>query len=297
MQDLAGKTAIVTGAGSGIGLGMARAFAQVGMNVALCDIRKEPLARALAEVRGLAEGRGARAIAIETDVSERAAVERAAVAAEREFGRIHVACNNAGVAMHGVPIETLPAAEWDWVIGVNVYGVIHGIQTFVPRIRAHGEGGHVVNTASIGGFQVHPGWHTGAYSMTKYAVVALSEALDQDLAGSGIGVSVLCPAAVATHLPDTADSRPQRFGGGFTREANHFLRDAIKDGLAPEEVGWRVVEAIRGGEFFVFTHTEPRHWIEQRHRRIMEAMDAAERWKAARPARENKAPAKQRSRL
>jgi NAD(P)-dependent dehydrogenase (short-subunit alcohol dehydrogenase family) len=288
MEDLKGRTAIVTGAGSGIGLGMARAFAQVGMNVALCEIRKEPLAKALAEVRGL----GARAIAIETDVSDRPAVERAAAEAEREFGRIHVACNNAGVAMHGVPIETLPTAEWDWVIGVNVYGVIHGIQTFVPRIRAHGEGGHVVNTASIGGFQVHPGWHTGAYSMTKYAVVALSEALDQDLAGSGIGVSVLCPAAVATHLPDTADSRPQRFGGGFTREANHFLRDAIKDGLAPEEVGWRVVEAIRAREFFVFTHTEPRHWIEQRHRRIMDAMDAAERWKEARKTQEKKRSAR-----
>ena len=199
MQDLAGRTAIVTGAASGIGLGMARAFAQVGMNVALCDIRQAPLDWALAEVRGL----GARAIAIVTDVSERASVERAAAEAERELGRIHVACNNAGVAMHGVSIETLPAADWDWVIGVNVYGVIHGIQTFVPRIRAHGDGGHVVNTASIGGFQVHPGWHTGAYSMTKYAVVALSEALDQDLGGSGIGVSVLCPAAVATHLPDT----------------------------------------------------------------------------------------------
>lgn len=280
MQDLSGKTAVVTGAGSGIGLGMARAFAQVGMNVALCDIRQEPLDKALAEVRGL----GARAIAVVTDVSDRASVEGAAAAAERELGPIHVACNNAGVAMHGVPIETLPAADWDWVIGVNVYGVIHGIQVFVPRIRAHGEGGHVVNTASIGGFQIHPGWNTGAYSMTKYAVVALSEALDQDLAGSGIGVSVLCPAAVATHLPDTADSRPPRFGGAFTREANHFMRDAIKDGLAPEQVGWRVVDAIRGQEFFVFTHTEPRQWIEKRHRRIMDAMDAAERWKASRAA-------------
>jgi len=280
MQELGGRTAIVTGAGSGIGLGMARAFAKAGMNVALCDIRAEPLDRALAEVRGL----GARAVAIVTDVSERAAVERAAAEAERELGRIHVACNNAGVAMHGVPIETLPAVDWEWVIGVNVYGVIHGIQSFVPRIRAHGEGGHVVNTASIGGFQIHPGWNTGAYSMTKYAVVALSEALDQDLAGSDIGVSVLCPAAVATHLPDTSDSRPQRFGGAFTRTANHFMRDAIKNGLAPEAVGWRVVDAIRAREFFVFTHTEPREWIEKRHRRIMAAMDAAERWKAARAA-------------
>jgi NAD(P)-dependent dehydrogenase (short-subunit alcohol dehydrogenase family) len=276
MQNLHGKTAIVTGAGSGIGLGIARALARQGMALVLCDIRADSLEVALREVGELQ----ARAVAVEADVSDRAAVERAAEAALTAFGAVHVAVNNAGVAMHGVPIESLSPREWDWVMGVNIGGVINGIQVFLPLIRAHGEAGHIVNTASIGGFQVRPGWHTGAYSMTKYAVVALSEELEHDLAGTPIGVSVLCPAGVQSEIYASARSRPARFGGPYTRQENHFVADLIKDGLEPDVVGARVVRGILDNEFYLFTHGEPRVWIEERHRRIMAAFEACERWRA-----------------
>ena len=275
MQEFQGKTAMVTGAASGIGLGMARSFARAGMNVVLCDIRAEPLAEALAQVNRL----GAQGLAVVTDVSERAALQAAAEQAVSAFGAIHVACNNAGVAMHGKPIEALSETEWDWVMGVNIRGVINGMQVFLPHIRAQGGEGHIVNTASIGGFQVHPGWHTGAYSMTKYAVVALSEAIEQDLADTPIGVSVLCPAAVATHIFATADSRPARLGGPYARAENEAFAALVKDGLDGDTVGRRVMRAIRRREFYVFTHAGPREWIERRHARIQAAFDECREWR------------------
>lgn len=269
MKDFHGKTAVVTGAASGIGSGIARSLAGAGMNVALLDIQE----RALDELRRQIESSGGKAIALFADVSDAGSLAAAARRAEEAFGRIHVAVNNAGVAMHGTPLEEIELRDWNWVIGVNIYGVIHGIRTFVPMIRKHGEDGHVVNTASIGGLQMRPGWNTGAYSMTKYAVVALSEALEQELSGSGIGVSVLCPASVRTAIYDSAKNRPARLGGPFRREQQHFLKDVIADGLAPEQVGERLLRAIRDDEFFVFTHAEPRQSIEARHRRIMDAFD------------------------
>jgi NAD(P)-dependent dehydrogenase (short-subunit alcohol dehydrogenase family) len=281
MDDLRGKTAFVTGAGSGIGLGIARQLARAGASVAVADIRRDAAEAAAAEIVAA----GGRAIPLALDVSDRAEVERAADTAERALGPIHIAVNNAGVAMHGVPLEKIAAADWDWVIGVNIYGVIHGIQTFVPLMRAHGEGGHIVNTASIGGLQVNPNFLTGAYSMTKYAVVALSEALEQELAGSGIGVSVICPAAVNTSIHLSERSRPERLGGPTVRPENHFMGDIIKDGWVPEAVGERVVHAILGNEFFILTHTEPRDWIEKRHRRIREAFDRAAAYQS--PARKD----------
>ena len=276
MKDFKAKTAVVTGAASGIGSGIAQTFAQAGMNVVLVDIQ----AAALEDLRRQIESRGGKAIAVVADVSDPEAVARAARRAEEAFGRIHVAVNNAGVAMHGTPLEEIELEDWNWVIGVNIYGVIHGIRTFVPAIRKHGEGGHVINTSSIGGLQMRPGWNTGAYSMTKYAVVALSEALEQELAGSGIGVSVLCPAAVRTAIYDSAKNRPARMGGPFERRQHLFLKDTIADGLAPLQVGERVLRAIQDDEFFVFTHSEPRQWIEARHRRIMDAFDRIARIEA-----------------
>jgi NAD(P)-dependent dehydrogenase (short-subunit alcohol dehydrogenase family) len=274
----------VTGAGSGIGLGLARTFARNGMSVVLCDIRSDRLDGALAEVRAL----GARAIAVDTDVSARAAVERAAAEAQRAFGAVHVVCNNAGVTMHGKSVAELTAQEWDWIIGVNLYGVIHGIQVFLPLIRAHGDEGHIVNTASIAGFQVRPGRRSGAYAATKYAVVALSESLAQDLAGTAIGVSVLAPAAVNTQIYRSGENRPARFGGPFALAGNDPLQDELKTGLDPDTVGERVVRAMRAQEFFVFTHMETRAWLEQRHRRILDAYGKCERWEAERKT--NKEP-------
>jgi NAD(P)-dependent dehydrogenase (short-subunit alcohol dehydrogenase family) len=272
LQDIKGKTAFVSGAASGIGFGVASALAQAGANVAMVDIRAEALEEARARVHNL----GAHVETYVSDVSDAALLEETAAAIEAQFGAIHIVCNNAGVSMLGVRLEDIPRSDWDWVIDVNIKGVINGLRTFVPRMRRHGEGGHIVNTASIAGLQVNPNFRTGAYAMTKYAVVALSEALEQELAGSGIGVSVLCPAAVDTGIHLSARARPSRFGGPFTRDADHFMGDLIKQGLRPEQVGARVVQAIRDDEFYILTHSSPRAWVERRFARIMAAFDRAE---------------------
>lgn len=274
MKDFKGKVAVVTGAASGIGLGMARAFAKEGMSVALCDIRADKLDAAVRQVQEM----GARAISLAVDVSDRGSVQRAAESVEAAFGRVHVIANNAGVLL-AKPIESVAETEWDWAIGVNLYGVIHGVQAFLPLIRKHGEGGHIVNTSSIGGFQVKEGRQTGTYSATKFAVVALSEALRHDLRGTGIGVSVLAPAAVDTGIYQALANRPERFGKPPATLPE--TPDDIRNGLHPDDVGRRVVAGIRDDDFYLFTHPDSRSWVEERHRRIMEGFDAAERWRAA----------------
>ena len=274
MRQLQDKTAIVTGAASGLGLGLARTFARHGMSVVLCDIRGDRLDAALAEVRGL----GARAIAVVTDVSDRASVQGAADQAVKAFGALHVACNNAGVTIHGKSVAELSPQEWDWIIGVNLYGVIHGIETFLPLIRQHGGEGHIVNTASIAGFQVRGTRRSGAYAATKFAVVALSESLAHDLAGTPVGVSVLAPAAVKTRIYISGENRPERFGGPYEEPGNNPLQKELEHGLAPDAVGERVVRAMRHRELYVFTHMEQREWLKARHQRIIDAFDDCERW-------------------
>jgi len=281
MRQFEGKTAVVTGAGSGIGLGLARTFARLGMSVVLCDIRDDRLDAALAEVRGL----GGRAIAVTTDVSDRASVRNAADRAVRAFGALHVACNNAGVTIHGRSIADLAPQEWEWIVGVNLYGVIHGIETFLPIVQSHGQEGHIVNTASIAGFQVGGQRRSGAYAATKFAVVALSESLAHDLAGTPIGVSVLAPAAVKTRIYVSGENRPDRFGGPYEEPGNNPFQAELEHGLEPDEVGERVVRAIRGRELYVFTHMETKEWLIARHRRIIDAFDQCERWNAERSSR------------
>lgn len=271
MRIEAGCVACVTGAGSGIGRGIALALAARGAAVAVCDIRAEAAEAVAAEIATA----GGRALALGLDVSDAAAVEAAAGRIEAELGPVAILCNNAGVAMHGVPMHEIALADWDWVIGVNIMGVVHGIRSFVPRMLARGTPAHVVNTASIGGFQVNPAFLTGAYSMTKYAVVALSEGLANELADSPIGVSVLAPAAVATGIHLSGRARPERLGGATERAENHFMGDLIRDGAAPEAVGARVAAAIEAGEFYIFTHPETRPWLEARHARILAGFEAA----------------------
>jgi len=278
MQQFEGKTAVVTGAGSGIGLGLARTFARVGMRVVLCDIRGDRLDAALADVRGL----GAPAIAVAADVSDRAAVRSAADQALKGFGALHVACNNAGVTIHGKSIAELTPQEWDWIIGVNLHGVIHGIEVFLPLIQLHGGEGHIVNTASIAGFQVRAGRRSGAYAATKFAVVALSESLAHDLAGTPVGVSVLAPAAVRTRIYTSGTNRPERFGGPYEEPGNSPFQKELEHGLEPDEVGARVLWAIRRRELYVFTHMETKDWLLARHRRIIGAFEECERWDAER---------------
>ena len=213
MRDVTGKTALVTGAASGIGLGIAKALARAGANIVLADLRPDALPAAKAEIEAL----GGRVETVTVDVSDADSVQAAGEAALAAFGALHIAVNNAGVAMHGSPLEDVTPQEWDWVIGVNIKGVINGIRTFVPMIRSHGQGGHVVNTGSVSSLFVRDGRNQGAYAMTKYAVLALSEALEQELQGTGIGVSVLCPGGVKTAIFESAAHRPGRFGGSYQR--------------------------------------------------------------------------------
>jgi len=272
MQDFNGKVAVITGAASGIGLGCARTFARAGMKVALCDLRADVLEHAVANVRAL----GAEAIGIPTDVSKRESIEHAASEVVKAFGKIHLAMNNAGVVLRGLPMTDVSDNAWNWVLGVNLYGVIHGIQSFVPRIRAHGEGGHVINTASMAGLQVGDR-QTGAYATSKFAVVALTEALEKDLAGTNIGVSVLTPAAVATDIyTNSAGLR------SALSEPNPFAQTPadIASGLTPDEVGARVLAGIGAGQFYLITHPDTRSWVAQRHTRLMAAYDFADAWEA-----------------
>jgi NAD(P)-dependent dehydrogenase (short-subunit alcohol dehydrogenase family) len=269
MREFEGKTAIVTGAGSGVGLGLARSFARCGMSVVLCDIRGDRLDSALADVRSL----GARAIAVD-------AADQALAA----FGALHVACNNAGVTIHGKSVTDITPSEWDWLIGVNLYGVIHGIAVFLPVIRRHGGEGHIVNTASIAGFQVRGERRSGGYAATKFAVVALSESLAHDLADTPIGVSVLAPAAVNTRIYCSGENRPARFGGPYREPGNNRLQEELAGGLDPDDVGERVVRAIRDRELYVFTHMQSRDWLRARHQRIVDAFDACGQWIAERSA-------------
>ncbi len=273
MRDFKGKTAIVTGAASGIGLGIAKALAHAGANIVLADVRAGPLEAATKAI----EATGARAIGVTADVSDPDSVAAAGKAALDAFGALHIAVNNAGVAMHGTPVEAVTPQEWDWVIGVNVKGVINGIRTFVPMIRAHGQGGHVVNTGSVSSLFVREGRNQGAYAMSKYAVLALSEALEQELAGSGIGVSILCPGGVNTSIFDSAATRPDRFGGSYSRPGQEALKSAFANGmLAPDVVGRRVLQAIQDDEFYILTHTGEREIIGARLDRIKAAFDRAD---------------------
>jgi NAD(P)-dependent dehydrogenase (short-subunit alcohol dehydrogenase family) len=277
MMDFSGKTAFVTGAANGIGLGICRALARSGVNLVLADIERAQLDIAREELSSF----NVRTRAIELDVSDAEAFARAADQAEAEFGNIHFLFNNAGVTLGPTPLWEVTPAQWEWIFGVNMFGVINGIRTLLPRMKGHGEAGHVVNTASIGGLQVNPNLRNGSYAMTKYAVVAASEALALDLQGSHLGVSVLCPALVATTLHASSQRRPARLGGPYQRAGSESAKAWQSAGLSPDDVGKRVLDAVARSEFFIFTHEEPRAWIEARHARLLAGFDSIERYNAS----------------
>jgi NAD(P)-dependent dehydrogenase (short-subunit alcohol dehydrogenase family) len=263
MQDFRGKTAFITGAASGIGLGMARAFGREGMNVVVADIDAEA---ARAAVQALAAEQ-IKAHAVRIDVAERGAVREAALEAIAAFGKIHLVCNNAGVGAGG-PIGTVPERDWDWIIDVNLKGVVYGVETFVPLIQSHGEGGHIVNTASIAGLISGAG--SEPYSATKYAVVAMSEGWAQQLAPLNIGMSVLCPGYVRTRIADSARTRQDRYGGVQAVRDDAFaaagstVAESVAAGIDPDVVGARVVEAVRDGNLYIFTDPRFRDLIDIR---------------------------------
>jgi NAD(P)-dependent dehydrogenase (short-subunit alcohol dehydrogenase family) len=275
MRELAGKTAFVTGGASGIGLALGRAFAEAGMKVMLADIDAGALAGAVKSLQGLGpEVRG-----VACDVADAASVARAAEASYAAFGHVHVVCNNAGVA-GGSGIDTISLDTWRWVLDVNLMGVLHGIHSFLPHLRGHGEGGHFVNTASLAGLQSGLGF--SPYATSKFAVVAMSEGLALQLKPLGIGVTVLCPGFVRTRISESGRHRPERYGPSEAPDpatpAGALAAEMARrqqSGLDPAEVAARAVAAIRAGELYVFTHPEMRGEVKERFAAIAAAMDKA----------------------
>ena len=251
MQNLPGKTAFITGGASGIGLGIAKALLGAGMNVAIADIRDDHLAAAEAELAG-----GDRVLPIKLDVTDRAAFAAAADAAEAKFGKIHVLCNNAGVAVVG-PTELATFADWDWVMGVNVGGTINGIVTILPRILAHGEGGHIVCTASMSGLV--PVGGTTIYSSGKAAVTSMMECMRPELEPRGVICSAFCPGAVQSNIAEAGKTRPADLSETGYAEADK--RRASGGNFmhlfqTKEEVGQRVLQGILNDELYILTHSE-----------------------------------------
>src|SRR5947209_1161181 len=251
MKELKGKIAVVTGAASGLGRAMALALADEGMHVALGDVADT------SDVFGAIEVKGVSALSMKLDVSKGADVEAFAALVERDLGPPFLVCNNAGVSPLGAAWET-SAGDWQWILGVNLWGVIHGIHSFVPRLMKRNEG-HVVNTASVAGLISPPG--SGAYNVTKHAVVALSETLHHDLRerGSAVGVSVLCPAYVPTGIADSERNRPAGLEPTVkspeTIARQQMLKKAVASGrLSADDVAKAVVQAVKEDRFYVLTH-------------------------------------------
>jgi NAD(P)-dependent dehydrogenase (short-subunit alcohol dehydrogenase family) len=273
MDQLAGKVAVVTGAASGIGNALARRFAEAGMRVAMADIEEGALDEAAAD---LSAGHGADdVLAVVTDVSDGSSVEALRDAVLERFGSFHVVCNNAGVGGGGGPMWTLTEADWAWTLGVNLWGVIHGIRAFVPHLVEQGEG-HVVNTASVAGLLSVP--MMGPYAATKHAVVGLSEtlALDLQLAGSAVGVSVLCPGWVNTRIIDSDRNRPEHLASDSPTlvagdGARDFVRQLLASGMDPAEVARQVHDAVVDNRFYVITHAELLSAVKTRHAAVESA--------------------------
>jgi NAD(P)-dependent dehydrogenase (short-subunit alcohol dehydrogenase family) len=278
MRELASKTAFVTGAASGIGLALGRAFAEAGMKVMLADIEANALKAAVDSLRNVGpEVRG-----VICDVADPVSVDLAAKASYDAFGSVHVVCNNAGVGAAPGNIDNISLDNWRWVLDVNLMGVLHGIRTFLPHIRAHGEGGHIVNTASMAGMLT--GWQGfNPYPASKFAVVAMSEGLATQLKPLGIGVTVLCPGFVRTRILESGRNRPERYGppqaaldpatpaGAMAAQA----AELVQSGLDPSHVALLVLAAIREDELYVFTHPETRAKVEERFAAILAALNRA----------------------
>lgn len=272
MKDLSGKTAIVTGAASGIGLGIATALAENGVNVVMADIQKAAVEQAAAALSDTNK----RVLPVQLDVTQEQSVLDALAEAEDHFGKLHIACNNAGVPMHGTGLTDVPPGDWEFVARVNIWGIIYGIRHFVPAILKHGEDGHIVNTASVAGFQNRRGTNQGPYSMSKYAALSLSEALEHELEGSNVGVSVLCPGPIDTNIARGARNRPDHMGGPQVRESDEAVlaERLATTGLDPKKAGERVVDAILKNTFYAFVGAVPADVIRARHRRIEDALNS-----------------------
>jgi len=241
---------------------MAQAFVSAGMNVVIADLRRDHIAAAMA---GFA---GRPVHAIELDVTDREGFARAADGAEAVFGHVHVLCNNAGMGILG-PVTHARYDDWDWGLGVLLGGVVNGVQTFLPRMLAHGEGGHIVNTSSMAGVLPIPG--AAIYITAKAALIGLSEALRSELAEHGIGVSVFCPGPVQTNIREGGRMRPERYGDSGYVELERDLEERPNSPLwmDPLECGERVLAGIRADDLYIFTHREFRDGAEERFQAML----------------------------
>ncbi len=259
MKDLAGKVAVVTGAASGMGLAFAHRFADEGMQVVLADIESEPLAMAEAAIRA----KGAKALAVRTNVLQEGDIQKLASTAFSTFGNVHIVCNNAGVAGgSGLPVWEAPLRDWDWVFGVNFMGVLHGVRAFVPRMLENGEEGHIVNTASVAGLL------TGAdpYSVSKHGVVCLTEGLYKQFRAinAKLSASVLCPGWVNTQILEAERNRPEEFGPRRDlskatpeqQQGRAMVEQFVKTGFAPDEVAEQVLDAVVNDRFYIIPAQE-----------------------------------------
>jgi NAD(P)-dependent dehydrogenase (short-subunit alcohol dehydrogenase family) len=260
MDEFEGRVAVVTGAASGIGLATATRFAQEGMRVVLADIERDPLEAAVSKLQGL----GHEVLGVPTDVSQWDAIQHLADQTLNAFGQVNVVHNNAGVVRAGRLAE-LSIADWEWVLGVDLWSVIYGVKTFLPLIREAGEG-HIVNTASSSGLQSAP--DIGPYNVAKFGVVALSETLQLELIAdqSAIGASVLCPGAIATRITESERNRPDAAAETETNQRfRSFASKIVGEGLSPESVAEQIVRAIRAQEFWILTHAD---WIDVLRKRV-----------------------------
>jgi NAD(P)-dependent dehydrogenase (short-subunit alcohol dehydrogenase family) len=262
LPDLAGKVAVVTGGASGIGKGIATALAAEGAQVIIADIQRDAMEAAAAEIG---------AVGVLTDVSDPASVDALARAALDQFGAVHVICNNAGIGPLA-PVADLTLDDWRWMIGVNLWGVIHGVHTFLPILKQNRDGGHIVNTASMAGLVAGP--RLGAYAAAKYGVVGLSEVLAAELAAdnSKVGVSVLCPGTVHTNIGTSSRNRPADLPDAGFKDIDIELEDNPRyRWIYPADAGAVVVRAIKRGDLYALTHPDWYPMVAERHEAIAEA--------------------------
>ncbi|HEY1725495.1 MAG TPA: SDR family NAD(P)-dependent oxidoreductase [Steroidobacteraceae bacterium] len=273
MKQLKGRTAFITGGGSGIGLGIAESFLKAGMQVVLADLRADHLDAALTHLGN--NGYASAVHGIRLDVTDRAAMAQAAEDSARRFGNLHVLVNNAGIGISG-PFDSISYADWDFGMAVNLGGVINGLQTFLPRILAHGQGGHIVNTSSLQAVVPMPAQFV-IYLTTKAAVLALSETIRPDLAAKDVGVTVLCPGPVRTNIHELAKNRPAQFGASeaFRQVADNYPKLELPGMIEPDRVGALVLQALINDEPYIFTHGEWRDAADALHRARMAAMPTA----------------------
>ncbi len=278
MKEFKGKVAVVTGSASGIGRSLAERCAAEGMKVVLADVEAPALAQAAKEM----SADGASVVAVATDVSKASEVEHLARKTLEAFGAVHLLFNNAGVAKTGAVWEST-LADWEWVMGVNLWGVIHGVRTFVPLMLAQNTEGHVVNTASMAGLTAAAGY--GVYSVTKHGVVNLTESLYYDLKerGAKVKTSVLCPGSVHTRIVDAERNRPGVLQNQTAAQAasyretaaEHFVRRSVESGLPPQRVADQVFEAIRDEQFYILTHPDWKPLVQRRMESILQDRNPA----------------------